>query len=273
MAKFSFIGTGNMGGALARAAVRRLPPDEVLLSNRTQAKAEALAKELHCAAGSVRQAAKEGKYIFLGVKPQMMADLLRELAPVLAARCDRFVLVTMAAGLTMEKILGMCEPNGADSPAYPVIRIMPNTPCAVGEGMILYDANAQVTPEELTEFTEGMSGAGVLDRLEEKLIDAGSAVAGCGPAFTCQFMEALADGGVACGLPRGKAMLYAAQMLKGTAALQLSTGQHPGAMKDAVCSPGGSTIAGVRTLEEHGFRGGVMDAVIAAVERTKELGK
>ena len=267
MVKFSLIGAGNMGGALARAAVRRLPPEEALLSNRTQAKAEALAKELGCSAGSVRQAAETGKYIFLGVKPQMMAGLLEEIAPVLASRQDRFILVSMAAGLTMEKILGMA---GGD---YPIIRIMPNTPCAVGEGMILYDANALVTPEELTEFTGIMSGAGVLDRLEEKLIDAGSAVAGCGPAFACQFMEALADGGVACGLPRSKAMLYAAQMLRGTAALQLSTRQHPGAMKDAVCSPGGSTIAGVRTLEERGFRGGVMDAVIAAAERTGELGK
>ena len=196
-----------------------------------------------------------------------MADLLTELAPVLAARQDRFVLVTIAAGLTMAQISAMAGGT------YPVIRIMPNTPCAVGEGMVLYDANALVTGAELAAFTGGMAGAGILDRLEERLIDAGSAVAGCGPAFSCLFMEALADGGVACGLPRAKALLYAAQMLKGSAALQMASGQHPGAMKDAVCSPGGTTIAGVRALEEHGFRGGVMDAVIAAVERTKELGK
>lgn len=267
MAEFSFIGTGNMGGALARAAVRRLPQSEVLLSNRTRAKAEALAAGLGCPAVSVRQAAEEGRYLFLGVKPQMMAGLLAELAPVLRARQDRFILVSMAAGLTMAQIAAMA---GGD---YPVIRIMPNTPCAVGEGVVLYDANPLVTAEELASFTAGMDGAGVLDRLEERLIDAGSAVAGCGPAFACLFLEALADGGVACGLPRAKAMLYAAQMLKGTAALQLATGQHPGALKDAVCSPGGTTIAGVRALEERGFRGGVMDAVTAAVERTKELGK
>ena len=154
-----------------------------------------------------------------------------------------------------------------------MIRIMPNTPCAVGEGVILCDANSLVSREELEEFTEGMSGAGVIDRLDEKLIDAGSAVAGCGPAFVCLLMEALADGGVACGLPRQKALLYAAQMVKGTAALQLAAGDHPGVMKDAVCSPGGSTIAGVRTLEERGFRGAAMDAVIAAAEKTRELGK
>ena len=264
---FSFIGTGNMGGALARAAARKLPPEASLLSNRTAARAEKLAGELGCACGDVARAAAEGKFLFLGVKPQMMAELLSEIAPVLAARKDRFILVTMAAGLTMERIAAMAGGG------YPVIRIMPNTPCAVGEGVILCDANSLVSREELEEFTEDMSGAGVIDRLDEKLIDAGSAVAGCGPAFVCLLMEALADGGVACGLPRQKALLYAAQMVKGTAALQLAAGDHPGVMKDAVCSPGGSTIAGVRTLEERGFRGAAMDAVIAAAEKTRELGK
>lgn len=264
---FSFIGVGNMGGALARAAARKLPPETILLSNRTAAKAEKLAKELKCDSGSASHAAKEGKYIFLGVKPQMMQGLLSEIAPVLANREDRFILVTMAAGLTMERISAMA---GGE---YPVIRIMPNTPCAVGEGVILCDANALVTENELAEFMDGMSEAGLIDRLDEKLIDAGSAVSGCGPAFVCLLMEALADGGVACGLPRQKALAYAAQMIKGTAALQLANGEHPGAMKDAVCSPGGSTIAGVRVLEERGFRGAAMDAVIAAVEKTKELGK
>ena len=264
---FSFIGTGNMGSALARAAGRRLPPETILLSNRTPSKARTLAGELGCAAGPVSQAAEEGKYIFLGVKPQMMADLLEETASALARRRDRFVLVTMAAGLTMKRIAALA---GGD---YPVIRIMPNTPCAVGEGVILCDASENVTAEELAEFTEAMSGAGLIDRLEEKLMDAGSAVAGCGPAFVCLLLEALADGGVACGLPRGKALLYAAQMVKGTAALQLKTGEHPGVLKDAVCSPGGTTIAGVHALEEKGFRGAAMDAVIAAVEKTKELGK
>ena len=264
---FGFIGTGNMGGALARAACRRLPADRVFLSNRTAAKAEELARELGCHAGASAEAAAQAQYIFLGVKPQMMAGLLAEIAPVLARRTDRFVLVSMAAGLTMERIAAMAGGN------YPVIRIMPNTPCAVGSGMVLYDANSLVTDQELEAFTAAMAGAGVLDRLEERLMDAGSAVAGCGPAFACQFIEALADGGVACGLPRQKALLYAAQMMEGTARLMLETRQHPGAMKDAVCSPGGSTIAGVRALEQHGIRAAAMDAVIAAVERTRELGR
>ena len=166
----------------------------------------------------------------------------------------------------MEKVAAMA---GGD---YPVIRIMPNTPCGIGRGLILYTANDRVTQEELEAFTAALSAAGTLDPLEERLIDAGSAVAGCGPAFVCQFIEALADGGVACGLPRKKALLYAAQMVEGSAALVLESGDSPAALKDAVCSPGGSTIAGVRTLEERAFRGAVMDAVIAAAERTKALG-
>jgi len=264
---FSFIGTGNMGGALARAAAKKLPSGAILLANRTAAKAEALAKELRCLTGTNEDAAAKGKYIFLGVKPQMMRGMLDSIAPVLKARSDRFILVTMAAGLTMEQISAMA---GGE---YPVIRIMPNTPCAVGAGVVLYDSNALVTSGEIAEFTASLDGAGLLDQLDEHLIDAGSAVAGCGPAFASLFIEALADGGVTCGLPRAKALRYAAQMLEGTAKLMLESGQHPGAMKDAVCSPGGSTIAGVRALEEGAFRAAAINAVIAAHERNIELGK
>jgi len=143
----------------------------------------------------------------------------------------------------------------------------------VGAGMILYTASNLVTEEELAFFLDAMASAGTLDQLDEHLIDAGSAVAGAGPAFLSMFIEGLADGGVAVGLPRQKALLYAAQMAEGTAKLMLTTGQHPGVMKDAVCSPGGSTIAGVRALEQGGLRAAAMEAVIAATARNKELGK
>ncbi len=265
--KFTFIGTGNMGAALARAAAKSLPGEEILLSNRTPAKAEALARELGCAAGSAEEAAREGRYIVLGVKPQMMAALLEDLTPVLAARRDRFVLVTMAAGLTMARIAQMA---GGD---WPVIRIMPNTPCAVGAGVVLCDANPLVTDRELEDFSAALAGAGIIDRLDESLIDAACALTGCGPAFVCQFIEALADGGVACGLSRPKSLLYAAQMVEGTARLMLATGQHPGEMKDAVCSPGGSTIAGVHALERSGLRAAAMEAVMAAEAKNRELGQ
>ena len=265
--KIGFIGTGNMGGALARAAATSVASEDLYLANKTAAKAQALALALGCHAVDAVTAARDCDLIFLGVKPQMMGDLLTQLRPVLAARKSPFTLVSMAAGLTMEQIRKMA---GED---YPVIRIMPNTPVAVGQGVVLYDTTDNVTEEALRCFLEAMAGAGLVDRLPEKLIDAGSAVAGCGPAFACLFLEALADGGVACGLPRAKAMEYAAQMLLGTAALALETGQHPGAMKDAVCSPGGSTIAGVRALEQGCFRAAAMNAVEAAYHRTWELGK
>lgn len=263
----AFLGTGNMGSALARAACTAIPAGEILLANRTAAKAEALAADLGCAVGTNQSAAAQGKFLFLGVKPQMMAGLLAEIAPTLAQRQEPPILVSMAAGLTMAQIAQMA------GGAYPVIRIMPNTPCAVGAGILLYDANGLVAEADLAQFTAAMAGAGLLDRLEEHLMDAGSAVAGCGPAFLCQFVEALADGGVACGLPRQKALRYAAKMVEGTAQLMLVSGQHPGQMKDAVCSPGGSTIAGVRALEQHGLRAAAIDAVIAAYQRTQELGK
>ena len=263
---FGFIGTGNMGGALARAAAKALPAENILLANRTAAKAQSLAEELGCHAVPAKEAAQCG-YVFLGVKPQMMQDLLADLAPVLSARQDSFVLVSMAAGLTVADIQTM-----AGKP-YPVIRIMPNTPVAVGCGTVLYTASDNVTEDALAQFCQNMRHAGLLDRLPEKLMDAGTAVAGCGPAFACLFMEALADGGVACGLPRDKAMLYAQQMLMGTAQLALTTGQHPGQLKDAVCSPGGSTIAGVHALEDSAFRAAAIQAVKASFQRTKELGK
>lgn len=263
--RLGFIGTGNMGGALARAARRSVPGSCISLANRTPAKAEELAEELGCGTSSAVAAAEWADFIFLGVKPQMMAELLAELRPALAARQDRFVLVTMAAGLSIGQIQALAGGG------YPVIRIMPNTPASIGEGMILYTRGEGVTDEEERLFLSTMAGAGRFSALPEHLMDAGSAVSGCGPAFADLFLEALADGGVACGLPRAQAMELAAQMLAGSARLVLESGQHPGVLKDAVCSPGGSTIQGVWTLEQAGFRSAVMSAVIAAYEKTLEL--
>ncbi len=263
--KLGFIGAGNMGSALAHAARRTLSGTQIRLSNRTPEKAAALARELGASTGTNRDLAEWADFLFLGVKPQMMEQMLAEIAPVLAGRKDRFILVTMAAGLPMTRIQEMA---GGD---YPVFRIMPNTPCSIGEGMLLYTRGPGVTEEEEALYLEAMQGAGRFSAIPERLMDAGSAVAGCGPAFVDLFLEAMADGGVACGIPRAQAMEFAAQMMVGAAKLMLETGRHPGALKDAVCSPGGSTIQGVRTLEKNGFRGAVIDAVIAACEKNAAL--
>jgi len=261
-----FIGTGHMGGALARAAVRGAAGAPIYLANRTPEKARKLAGELGCQAVDNQTVARQCDLIFLGVKPQMMEQTLGELTPILAGRKDRFVLASMAAGVSARAVQKM----GGGS--CPVIRLMPNTPVSVGAGVIEY-CGLDVSPQELEAFQTLMAPAGLVDQISEELIDAASALSGCGPAFCALMMEGLADGGVACGLPREKAQRYAAQMVEGAAKLLLESGMHPGEMKDGVCSPGGTTIQGVRILEERGFRGAAMDAVIGAYEKTSSLGK
>lgn len=263
MAVLGFIGTGNMGGALARAAAKG--GNELLLANRRPEKAQKLIDEIGGKLCTNAEVAQTADFIFLGVKPQMMADMLEEIKPVLARRKDRFFLVTMAAALTIADIQEMA------GGAYSVIRIMPNTPCAIGEGMTLYACGEGVGQAEEDTFLKAMAAAGRFSRLPEKLIDAGSSVAGCGPAFVDLFVEALADGGVACGLPRAQALEFAAQMVAGSAKLILESGKHPGLLKDQVCSPGGTTIQGVRALEKGGFRSAVMEAVIAAYEKNAQI--
>ncbi len=260
-----FIGTGNMGGALAQAAAKSVSGEQLRLSNRTVAKAQVLAEQISAVVADNNAIAAECDFIFLGVKPQMMAGLLDSLHPTLATRKTPCVLVSMAAGLTVTAVRRMA------GLVLPVIRIMPNTACAVGAGLTLYACSDDVTAQQKQAFLSLLSASGALEELDESLIDAASAVAGCGGAFACLFMEALADGAVVCGLPRDKAMRYAQQMLFGNAKLALESGQHPAAMKDAICSPGGTTIAGVHALEEGGFRAAAMNAVIAAYRRTLEL--
>lgn len=256
-----------MGSALAGAVSAKVGGDKVLLCDKDTARAETVAENLGAVAGDISEVAAECKYIFLGVKPQMMAGMLGEIADTLKKRQDGFVLVTMAAGLSLDTIAGMADVKS------PIIRIMPNTPASVGKGMILYCTNSLVSKEDEMEFVEAMSDAGSVDNIPETLIDAGSAVSGCGPAFVYMFIGAMADGGVKCGLPRDKALKYAAETVVGAAEMVLRTGKHTEELKDAVCSPAGSTIEGVSTLENFAFRASVETAVVNSFERTKELGK
>ena len=265
MKQAAFLGTGNMGGALVRAACRSVGAEEVILSNRTRSKAQALADETGCSvAADNRTAAGNARYLFLGVKPHLVRQLLEEVSPVLTRGQG---VVSMAAGLTTEA-LASWAPAGV-----PILRIMPNTPSAIGKGMTALCAAPGVGEEHLAAVEAILTGSGRVERLEERLMDAFSAVAGCGPAFVYPFLEAMADGGVLAGLPREQAKVFAAQTMLGAAALVLESGEHPGALKDAVCSPGGSTIEGVAALERHGFRGAVLDAVEAAWKKNAALGK
>lgn len=264
MFEYGFIGTGNMASALCEALVKSVSPKLVLLSNRTAEKAKNLAEKLGCEAADNKSVATQCKYIFLGVKPQMLEDLANEIKPYLEKRQDRFILVSMAAGRSTENITELFG-------IFPVIRIMPNVASAVGEGMTLCAKNDLVTDEEYSEFFAAMNKSGKLDDIPEKLIDAASAVSGCGPAFVFEVIEALADGAVACGVPRDKAYTLAAQTLLGSAKLMLRTGKNPAALKDSVCSPGGTTIEGVRKLEERGLRSALIEAVIASYEKSQNI--
>ena len=262
--KVAFIGCGNMGGALALSAAKS--GCKLMLADPDGAKSGLLAQMTGGIATSNDDCAAKADYIFMAVKPQIIGTVLEGMAPTLAARTDRFVIVSMAVGVEIDTIhahLGF---------TCPTIRIMPNTPASIGAGVILY-CSKDITEAEESAFCTLMQNAGVLDSIPEKLIDSGSALSGCGPAFVYQFIEALADGAVDAGLPRDKALMYAEHTVAGAALLALQSGEHPGKLKDAVCSPGGSTIEGVRALEAGAFRSSVMEAVIASYNRTKELGK
>ena len=266
MATFGFIGIGNMGGAIAVAAAKAHDPRDIWVSAGHPDRAKAFADEHGMVASTNEEIAKNCKFVILGVKPQFMGGVLGALKPILEVRTD-CVLVTMAAGMTMQQIAGLVGGG------YPVIRIMPNTPARIGKGVIQYDWNDRCVRADVEEFLAILAHAGWVSHLPERLIDAGSAVSGSGPAFAAMFIEAMADGGVLCGLPRQTAMEFAAQTLIGTAELMLQSGDHPGRMKDAVCSPGGSTIQGIRALEKGGFRSAVTEAIIATWEKNKEFAK
>ena len=260
--KYGFIGCGNMGGAVAKAVSKATT--SIKLSDRS-GKGKTLAQQLGGVYTSNEDIAATCQRVFLGVKPYFMKDVLEKIRPQLAE--NKPLLITMAGGVEIRQIE---EYVGF---RLPVIRIMPNTPTAIGKGVIQYCCNDLVSQEVLQDWLQDMRFCGMLDKLDEWLIDAASAISGSGPAYMYVFLEALADGAVTCGIPREKAYEYAAMTMIGSAEMYLTTKQHPGALKDAVCSPMGSTICGLRALEEHSFRAAAMDCVIATYERNKEMGK
>ena len=264
------IGSGNMGFALMKGAAAALGGSNIVFTDTDPAKAKTAAESLGAlVCQSNREAVARGDFVFLAVKPQVLAGVLAEIAPAVGERQAGGkppVLVSMAAGWSIEKIQALVR--GA-----PVARVMPNTPALISQGMIALAASPEVPAEQIAELETILQGAGAVDRLDECYMDAVTALSGSGPAFVYLFIEALADGGVRAGLPRDKALRYAAQTVLGAAAMARETGKHPGELKDMVTSPGGATIAGVAALESGAFRGVVMQAVEAAWRRSTELAR
>ena len=263
--KIAFLGCGNMatamiGGILASGMA---VPENIMATARTK-------ETLQKAAGSFgilttqdnREASAFADIIFLSVKPQFYETVIQEIA---AEITDEKMVVTVAPGLTLERLEAAFGKN------VKLIRTMPNTPALVREGMTGVCANSYVNSDELKTVCSLLETFGKVEIVPEKLLDVVGALSGSSPAFVFMLIEAMADAAVADGMPRAQAYKFAGQAVMGSAKLLLETGKHPGELKDMVCSPGGTTIEGVRTLEDKGYRSAMFEALKACVRRSREL--
>ncbi len=249
-----FIGYGNMARALAAGwlAAGALKGTRIFAcakhyeSLKTRAEADGIA-----ACKDAREVCAAAEIVIVAVKPHIVEETLAPLKELLKEK----IVVSVAAGCTFEKYEEWLLPGTRH------LSVVPNTPVAVGEGVIVAEDRHSLAPEEHAFVKALFSRIGFFAETETRLMSVAGTVSGCGPAFAAMFLEALSDAGVKHGLPRALSYRLAAQMLAGTAKLQLATGAHPGQMKDDVCSPGGTTIVGVAALERKGFRSAVIDAV------------
>jgi len=263
MKKLGFIGAGNMGEAILRGILREglLPPSNVYIFDLNQEKVRALQKELGVlTAQSANAMIFACDIVLLAVKPNVCGRVLSECRTALKDK----TLISIVTGWSRPDIAAL-------APECRILRVMPNTPCMVGAGMVALDMDHTLTEDELAFAKELFSATGVAEAVPSYLMDAVVGVSGSGPAYVYLFIEALADGGVRAGLPRATAYKFAAQTVMGAAKMVLETGMHPGALKDAVCSPGGTTIEAVAELERGGFRAAVLDAVEVCVEKARQL--
>lgn len=259
--KVGFIGLGNMGSAIA-LAVAKVAGIEVLLSNHNQGRAASLQEQTGGRILSNQDLVQEADILFLGVKPHLLPPLLERLGDVIR-QSPSTIWISMAAGVSLKQLAQYL-------PASQVVRIMPNTPVAIGQGMTTY----ALTNPALAPLTEQvLSQSGQVKQVDEELLDATTALAGCGPAFVYQWIEAMMEAGIAHGLKAEDAKYLAAQTLLGSAQMVLESQKHPAQLCQEVTSPGGATIAGVLKLEKEGFRYAIISAIKAALKRTRQLGE
>lgn len=265
--KLGFIGCGNMAQAMITGILTQkvVNPEELIVSNPREEKTAKLREKFGILTTTDnKKVAKESEILVLSVKPQVYPEVIKEIKEEVSS--DQ-IIVTIAAGVSMsatERQFGK---------ETKIVRVMPNTPALVGEGMSGLCCNEYVTEEEFDQVHHIFESFGKAEKITENLMDAVVGVSGSGPAYVYMFIEAMADAGVAQGLPRKQAYTFAAQTLLGSAKMVLETGQHPGELKDAVCSPAGTTIEAVNVLEKKGMRSAVIEAVTAAAKKNRELGK
>ena len=266
MLKLGLIGCGKMGGALLRGVEHALGKGslQVALSDVVPEAVNSLRKCLSCKSitGTPAEVAAASDVIIIAVKPADVRALCETLAEVRGSR----LYLSIAAGisiLNLEAWLGGKQR---------VIRSMPNTPALVGKGAAAFARGSKTTVKDAALATKILGAVGTADEVAEKLLDAVTGLSGSGPAYIYTVIEALADGGVLMGLPRATALRLAAQTVAGAAEMVLETGKHPAALRDEVTSPGGTTIAALEKLEQHGLRNAMIQAVRAATEKSKALG-
>ena len=252
------IGFGNMGRAIAQGLILKgVPASDIRAAALRQDKLKAACDSLGILPANNKQAARESDIVVLAVKPWQVQDVLLGIAGDLQNK----MVVSVASGVRFADLQEML-PGSARA-----LCCIPNTPVAVGRGILICESKHSLAETDMAAFRDLFGRLGEIVLLDTKQLSAAATIAGCGPAFAALFIEALGDAGVKYGVKRDVAYRLAALMLEGTAALHLETGMHPGAMKDAVCSPGGSTIRGVSALEENGFRHAVISAVDAVENR------
>lgn len=270
MVKLFVIGAGKMGGAIAGGLVAKkmFSPDEVTAFDVSRVAAESFAQRVGCAAYSTVEAAAsafaEAPTVLLAVKPQVLESALAMWKNASSPLSGKLV-ISIVAGVTIEKLASL---TGTDR----IVRVMPNTPALVGAGAAAYAPGAGASEEDAALVERILSAVGMVRRMKESDLDAVTALSGSGPAYVFAFIQALADGGVAEGLSREAAQALAVQTVLGAAQMAASSGDHPAVLKDAVTSPGGTTIRALEVLEDRGFSGAVIQAVRAAARRSRELG-
>lgn len=260
-----FIGAGSMGSALIKglASSKEYSPKHIMVFDHNDYKRQQLVDEFGVkSAENAIDLVKETDILFLAVKPYALPELLKTIQ---ASLKPDVIVVSIATGVTLASLEAMLGTNKK------IARVMPNTPALVNAAMSSCSPNTKITKDDLTELLHLLKQFGEVEVVPENLIHAVVGVSGSSPAYIFMFIEAMADGGVLAGMSREKAYRFAAQAVLGSAKMVLETQTHPGVLKDAVCSPGGTTIEAVKTLEENGFRAAVINAVSTAVKKSEKM--
>lgn len=264
--RFGFVGSGMMAEAIVRGLLKAgVAPARIIASDTDERRRDLFARELGVSAvPDNRSVVEAADIVFLAVKPFVVGEVLTEVGSLLTA--DK-ILISIAAGVTTESIQSRLHAD------VPVVRVMPNTPCLIGEGASAVAPGKYATKEHVEAALQVFGSVGTAVQITEDKMDAVTGLSGSGPAYVYMFIEALADGGVRMGLPKAVALKLAAQTVAGAGDMVLQTGEHPAVLRDRVMTPGGTTVMGVSALEAAAFRSACIEAVAEATRRSAELGK